>query len=83
MPKGKQQDVEEIRKWETDKVLIRVIPRYCKGCEICVKLCPVQVLGLELFKVKATDADKCIGCMQCELHCPDCAISVEKKENSQ
>jgi NAD-dependent dihydropyrimidine dehydrogenase PreA subunit len=29
------------------------------------------------------DAEKCILCMQCEMRCPDFAISVEKKEKEE
>ena len=75
-----KQGVEECREWETDAVVIRIYPRYCKGCDVCVQLCPVRALGMELFKVKVTDAEKCNACMQCELRCPDFAITVEKKE---
>jgi 2-oxoglutarate ferredoxin oxidoreductase subunit delta len=77
---AKEQRVEKFEEWENAKVRIRIIPRYCKGCEICVKLCPVQALGMEMFKSKVADIDKCVICMQCELRCPDFAISVEKKE---
>ncbi len=79
-PMAKEQRVEKFEEWENDKVRIRIIPRYCKGCEICVRLCPTQVLGMERFKAKVVDIDKCILCMACELRCPDFAISVEKKE---
>ena len=77
---AKEQRVEKFEEWENEKVRIRIFPRYCKGCEICVKLCPVQVLGMEMFKAKVVDIDKCIICMQCEVRCPDFAICVEKKE---
>ena len=80
MPKEKEQRVEKYEEWEAGKVRIRIIPGYCKGCEICVKLCPVQALGMERFKANVVDAEKCTGCMQCEMRCPDFAISVEKKE---
>ena len=77
---AKEQAAEKIEATESSKVKISVIPRFCKGCEICVKLCPTQVLGMEMFKAKVADIDKCIICMACELRCPDFAISVEKKE---
>ena len=82
MPKGKEQSVEKYEEWETGKVRIRIIPRYCKGCDICVKLCPMHVLEMESFKVKVVDAEKCNACMYCEMRCPDFAISVEKKERA-
>ena len=75
----KAQAVETIEATENQKVKISIIPRYCKGCEICVKLCPTQVLGMEMFLVKVVDVDKCTACMACELRCPDFAIFVDKK----
>ncbi|MCL2103131.1 MAG: 4Fe-4S binding protein [Syntrophorhabdaceae bacterium] len=80
MPKTKEQHVEKYEEWESSKVRIRIIPRYCKGCDICVKLCSVRALGMEMFKAKVLDVEKCNACMQCENHCPDFAIYVEKKE---
>ena len=52
----------------------------CKGCGICVVLCPKQVLAVsELGKVLVRHLDECIACGQCELRCPDYAIFVDKK----
>ena len=53
---------------------------WCKGCGICVALCPRQALILEKGKVAQTDEEKCIHCGQCELRCPDFAIYVETAE---
>ncbi|WP_022852092.1 4Fe-4S dicluster domain-containing protein [Limisalsivibrio acetivorans] len=58
---------------------VKVIVEYCKGCEICVELCPTQVLEMKDFKAHVADLDKCIACMMCELRCPDFAIEVYKK----
>jgi 2-oxoglutarate ferredoxin oxidoreductase subunit delta len=76
---AQQAAVEKVEAIENQKVKISIIPRYCKGCEICVKLCPKQVLGMEMFKVKVVDIDACTICGACELRCPDFAIFVEKK----
>jgi len=65
---------------------IVVTPRYCKGCEICVKLCPRAVLEIRSFKVHVARIEDCIDCMQCELRCPDFAIEVHssgKKGSSE
>ena len=45
-----------------------------------MKLCPTQVLGMDVFQVKVVDIDKCTICMVCELRCPDFAIFVDKKK---
>lgn len=76
---GKETAVEKIEATENEQVKISIIPRFCKGCEICVKLCPTKVLGMEMFLVKVVDIDKCNACMLCELRCPDFAIFVDKK----
>jgi len=60
------------------KAEIEIIDRYCKGCSICVEFCPTKVLAIDAFVVKAANPDACIGCMQCELRCPDFAIKVHK-----
>ena len=55
---------------------ITVLPRYCKGCEICIKLCPTSTLELKEFKVFVSRIEDCNECMLCEVRCPDFAIEV-------
>jgi ferredoxin len=43
---AQQAAVEKVEISENQKVRITIIPRFCKGCEICPKLCPTQVLGM-------------------------------------
>ena len=64
------------------KFRIAVNYDWCKACYICIKFCPVDILKPRPVdeKVEVIDQDKCIGCMQCELHCPDFAIEVIKDE---
>lgn len=50
---------------------------WCKGCEICVKLCPERCLALDAAQVaEVTDPRACTGCRICEWLCPDFAIRV-------
>lgn len=62
---------------------INVYTAWCKACGICIEFCPTQVLGRNK-QMKATPVapEKCIGCNQCVLRCPDFAIIVEEKKNS-
>jgi 2-oxoglutarate ferredoxin oxidoreductase subunit delta len=54
---------------------------WCKGCGICVALCPKKVLDLDdEEKVIVSKAQNCICCRLCELRCPDLAIEVEAEK---
>jgi 2-oxoglutarate ferredoxin oxidoreductase subunit delta len=54
---------------------------WCKGCGICVELCPKKVLELDdEDKVRAVRPLDCICCRLCELRCPDLAIEIETEE---
>lgn len=63
---------------------IDVKPTMCTGCEICVKVCPFDVLHMvdapskvEGQLAAVADIHKCTKCMLCELNCPHFAIFVE------
>lgn len=50
---------------------------WCKGCGICVEMCPKSVLELDhKEKAVAVRLEDCIACQLCEQICPDLAIEV-------
>jgi len=66
---------------------IDIDPKMCKGCHICISVCPHGVLekaevvdnrGFYLPVVVHLDA--CKVCHMCEMECPDFAISVTEEE---
>ncbi len=59
------------------KFHIDIFPAWCKRCGICVAFCPEEVLAQdEAGYPYAKNPEACIGCMWCELRCPDFAITV-------
>lgn len=58
----------------------------CKGCELCISVCPKNIIALDKIKTNSagyfpamvTDIDKCIGCTSCALICPDLIITITK-----
>ena len=56
---------------------------HCKGCELCVKSCPQEILSMSkeitirgYFYALVHDPSRCIGCRICAITCPDAAIEV-------
>lgn len=56
----------------------------CKGCELCVGVCPKHVLRLDLGVVNGlghhpitlTDPAACTSCVLCARICPDAVFTV-------
>jgi 2-oxoglutarate ferredoxin oxidoreductase subunit delta len=64
---------------------IRIDKEKCKGCLLCIGVCPKGhiVLGHSLNKkglrhVEYKGGEDCLGCMMCAQVCPDCCIEVYK-----
>ena len=55
---------------------IEINEKYCKGCRICVEFCPTRVFEMRGFVASVKNPEACIACMQCELRCPDFAVTV-------
>ncbi|MGO9008403.1 MAG: 2-oxoacid:acceptor oxidoreductase family protein [Beijerinckiaceae bacterium] len=58
-------------------ITLEINAAWCKGCDICVKLCPERCLVLNDEQVAVLKTPTaCTGCHICEWLCPDFAISV-------
>lgn len=65
---------------------IIVDERYCKGCGLCVDVCPRDCIVLDpdtmtdkgYHPAMLADESRCTGCANCALMCPDVAITVER-----
>ncbi len=60
--------------------------RYCKGCGLCLDVCPSTCIVLDpgtitdkgYHPAMLTDESLCTGCANCAVMCPDVAITVER-----
>ena len=65
---------------------ITVDEHYCKGCGLCVDVCPRNIIALDPEKMtdkgyhpaRLMDESQCTACANCALMCPDVAITVER-----
>ena len=63
----------------------------CKGCGLCIHVCPVNILALspDAFNAKGyhpvvvTDRDECIGCAACAIICPDVVFTVYRRKRQR
>lgn len=59
---------------------IEVIKSLCKGCNLCVKVCPFG--AIEVIDKKAEIKDNCTACGQCLDVCPFKAITKQESETA-
>ncbi|UCC65911.1 MAG: 4Fe-4S dicluster domain-containing protein [Deltaproteobacteria bacterium] len=77
----KKQREKPAKRKKKKRFHIDIFPAWCKQCGICVAFCPEQSLALDdIGYPYAESPEKCIGCIQCELRCPDFAITVIEEE---
>lgn len=59
---------------------VEIVAAWCKGCDICVRVCPERCLRLNDRAIaEVADAAACTGCRLCEYLCPDFAVTVRRR----
>ncbi|WP_461462525.1 4Fe-4S dicluster domain-containing protein [Methanobrevibacter sp.] len=68
--------------------MIHIDPDLCKGCLLCVNTCHKHVYAVsdmpnkkEVLLPYPANEKNCSNCKECELVCPDQAISVDIERN--
>ncbi len=68
------------------RVSIRMNHQWCKGCYICLEVCPKKVFKKSpevtekgFNPLIVAHPEQCSFCRQCELLCPDLALQVVKE----
>lgn len=56
--------------------MLYINEKFCKGCGICIDLCPKKVLEKNSGKAIVVRENQCIKCGICENSCPDFAINL-------
>lgn len=64
---------------------IEINKEACKGCALCVKACPKNVIEISTesnnngyFVADPVRMSDCIGCTFCAVMCPDVCITMQK-----
>lgn len=68
-----------------DKAKIIIDEERCKGCRLCVEVCPKHLLSMARSTnsfgyqpARVAKDEECTGCALCAQVCPDLAIEVYK-----
>ena len=69
------------------KGMIQIAEDRCKGCGLCLDVCPPGMLRLSTTRfnakgyrpVEQTDPPRCTGCTVCAIVCPDVVFTVYRE----
>jgi 2-oxoglutarate ferredoxin oxidoreductase subunit delta len=70
---------------------VRIDDRRCKGCELCIEVCPQKVLFMSPeigpnghYQAYFNEKDaRCTACRLCVIVCPDVAITLYKLDPTE
>ncbi len=64
---------------------VKINPGLCKGCDLCVQVCPKKMLhpsekvnAKGVHYIVSDCPEDCNGCGLCFVVCPDVAIEIER-----
>jgi indolepyruvate ferredoxin oxidoreductase beta subunit len=81
LPPPKIREVAPFEPLDRRSIELEIHAAWCKGCDICVKMCPERCLRLDERRVAVLeDPNACTGCRICEMLCPDFAINVHVRQ---
>ena len=60
-----------------DVVTLALDKSKCRGCGVCVDVCPHQILAMNHKTVRILDRDGCMECGACARNCVTGAITVQ------
>ena len=78
-------DVSRARRNGTAQFLpLEIAVDRCKGCELCIGVCPKHVLENDMslvnelgyHPIRLTDPDECTSCALCARICPDAVFTI-------
>lgn len=69
------------------KKKIRIFPEKCKGCMLCIEVCPKKLLKVSehvnergMRYVVIERPEECTGCGMCYMMCPDSGIEITETD---
>jgi 2-oxoglutarate ferredoxin oxidoreductase subunit delta len=76
-PQKVTEELEESLQNPNPEHPVFLVRAWCKGCGLCVEICPRQVLSTDgRGKVEVVAPERCTSCGMCEMVCPDFALVV-------
>jgi len=68
-------------------IAIAVTEEFCKGCGLCVAVCPKQAIQLAdrmnsrgIHPAHLAHPEDCTGCTHCAIMCPDACLRIFRSE---
>ncbi len=69
----------EARHYHQGDAVLTTFRGWCKGCDLCIGSCPVEILALGADdRIEVTDISRCIFCGLCAVRCPDFVFVLDR-----